>query len=89
MLMHLKGFDADVVDIPRAELPIQFLYSQLFQVLQQVGDVKVVEKSRKPTSMRNFHSFKTLFLVKPVLPSTTTVRQPSSWASMAVLGAFS
>ena len=41
------------------------------------------------TSMRNFHNLRTLFLVKPVLPSTTTVRQPSSWASMAVLGSFS
>ena len=89
MLMHLKGFDADVVDVSRTELAVQFLHTQLLQVLQQVGDVKVVEKSRKPTSMRNFHSFKTLFLVKPVLPSTTTVRQPSSWASMAVLGSFS
>ena len=41
------------------------------------------------TSMRNFQSLRTLFLVKPVLPSTTTVRQPSSWASMAVLQKFS
>ena len=46
MLMHLKGFDADVVDIPRAELPIQFLHSQLFQVLQQVDkNFRVAKKT--------------------------------------------
>ena len=37
--MHLKCFDADVVDIPGAELAIQLLHTQLFQVLpQEVGD---------------------------------------------------
>ena len=39
MLMHLKGFDADVVDVSRAELAVQLLHTQLLQVLQQVGDV--------------------------------------------------
>ena len=34
MLMHLKGFDADVVDIPRAELAIEFLHTKLLQVLR-------------------------------------------------------
>ena len=44
MLIYLKCFDADVVDIPRAELPIQFLHSQLFQVLQQVDKKSRVAK---------------------------------------------
>ena len=37
------------------------------------------------SSIRYFQSFSTLFLVKEVLASTTTVRQPSSWVSIAVL----
>ena len=37
------------------------------------------------SSIKYFQSFSTLFLVKEVLASTTTVRQPSSWVSIAVL----
>ena len=40
MLIHLKCFDADVVDIPGAELAIQLLHTQLFQVLPQEVGVK-------------------------------------------------
>ena len=45
MLMHLECSDADMVDIPGAELPVKFLHPQLFQVLHKFGQYKQWKKS--------------------------------------------